>query len=159
MKSFNLITFILMIGGLIFITACGGDDPVEPTPDELRLEELAGTSNITWALATGTAVTLEGNDRTDDWQNFELTLTTSKSYNTTSSFEESVWPSAGTWDFTGTEGAGLLIIIRSDQQQINIDNISTSNLTLSFNKVLSRTNQNERVNSIEGEWVFKFVKK
>ncbi len=159
MKSLNLLTFILLFGGLAFITACGGDPPPEPTAEEKRLEELAGTSSTTWALATGTAVTLDGADRTDDWQNFELTFTVSKSYSTTSSFEESVWPAAGTWDFSGTEGAGLDIIIRSDQQNINIDNISTSNLTLSFDKVLAKANQNERVTSIEGNWVFKFVKK
>jgi len=159
MKSFNLITIVLMIGGLAFITACGGDDPVEPTAAEIALEELAGTSSFTWALATGTAVTLDSDDRTDEWQNFELTFTISKSYNTTNSSEESVWPSAGTWDFVGIDGAGLGVLIRSDQQQINIDNISTSNLTLSFDKVLASAHQNERVASIEGNWVFKFVKK
>ena len=160
MKSLKLISIVLLTGSFLFLSSCGDDPPPTPTEAELRLEALAGSGSLTWGLASGTSVTLNSDDRTLDWENFEITITTSKSYSTSASFEESVWPVTGTWDFKDSNTtAGLSVIVRSDQQEINIDNITGSNLTLSLDKVLAKVHKNAKIASIEGNWVFKLVKK
>jgi len=160
MKSLKLISIILLMGSILFMSACNKDEVITKTEAELRLEALAGSGSLTWGLASGTAVTLDGDDRTSDWTGFELTFTTSKSYSTSASSEESVWPVTGTWDFEDpSTTAGLNVLVRSDQQKVRIDNISESNLTLSFDKLLAKVNKNAKIASIEGNWVFKLVKK
>jgi len=160
MKSLKLVLIVLLMGSILFLSACDKDEVTPPTDAELRLEALAGEGSLTWGLASGTAVTLDNDDRTLDWENFEITITTSKSYSTSASSEESVWPVTGTWDFKDSNTtAGLSVIVRSDQQEINIDNITESNLTLSLNKVLAKVHKNAKIASIEGDWVFKLVKK
>ena len=155
MKSTKYFAVLLIVAGGFF-AGCKKDDPVVPTDEEVRTELLAGTSSKGWAL---TSATLDGDDRLTDWENFELTITTSKGYSTTTSFDDNVWPSAGTWDYQGTTGSGLDVMVRSDGISMNIVNVSESNLTLSFDYLLSKPQKSGRVESIEGNWIFKMVAK
>ena len=150
MKYIKYLTVVTFLAGFTFIMGCGEDDK-GPTAEELRLEAIA----FTWNIST---VTLDGADRLADWTNFSLTATASKGYSTSSSGDENVWPASGTWDFAGTTGAGLDVINRSDGVTVNIDNITDTNLDLSFTYALAVPNKEGRVVSIEGDWVFKMTK-
>ena len=156
MKS-NKYIAVLMIVAVSFIAGCNNDTVDPPTAEALKTALLAGESSKTWGLASGSAVSLDGDDRSDDWASFELTFTTSKGYSTSNSFDDNVWPSVGTWDFQGTTGSGLDVIIRSDGINVNIDNITESSATLSFDYILSKPLKNGRIESIEGNWIFQLT--
>ena len=156
MKYNKYIAVLVIVAGG-FIAGCDKDTIDPPTPEALKTELLAGESSKTWGLASGSAVTLDGDDRSGDWAGFELTLTASKGYSTSTSFDDNVWPSAGTWDYQGTTGSGLDVIVRSDGIRVNIDNASASGFTMSFDYILSKPLKNGRVESIEGNWIFKMV--
>jgi len=158
MKSTKYFAVLIIVAGSFF-AGCKKDDPVVPTEEEIQTELLAGASSKDWKLASGTAVSLDGDDRSTDWSAFELTVTTSKGYSTASSFDDNVWPAAGVWDYQGTSGSGLAVMVRSDGISMNIDNISESNLTLSFDYLLAKPQKNGKVVSIEGNWIFKMVAK
>ncbi len=150
----NITRFLpfLLIFGIIAISGCKKDPEPEPSEEDQRLEALADT----WKLGSGT-VTLDGNDRTADWAGFEITFTTAKGYSTTASFDDNVWPSAGTWNFQGISGSGLDVIIRNDGIAVNISTPTTT-LTLSFDYLITRPLKNGRVESIEGNWIFSLSK-
>jgi hypothetical protein len=151
MKYLKSIAIIAFLAGFAFMMGCKKDDGPNQTEEEIQLEKLA----FTWTV---TSATLDGNDRTADWTGMTLTATTSKTYSTSGSNDDNVWPSSGTWDFAGNTGAGLEVLNRSDGVTINIDNLTETALDLSFTYVLAEANKEARVNSIEGNWVFKFTK-
>jgi len=133
---------------------CGDDGGGGLTEEEKRLEDLTGT----WSVANNGSTSLDTDDRTADWANFSLTVNGTKTYSTTGSNDENVWPSTGSFDFAGTDGAGLDVINRSDGVTITIDVISPTNLDLSFTYVLAKPNKEGRVQSIEGDWEFKLTR-
>jgi len=130
---------------------CNDDEPPGPTPLEERLEELSAT----WTTSTAS---LDGVDRTADWTGFTLTANGNLTYSTTNSADNNVWPSSGSFEFQGTEGTGLDFLNRSDGIVVHIDNITASNLDLSFTYVLAQPNKEGRIESIEGNWVFKMTR-
>ena len=151
MKYLKSLAIIGFLAGFAFIVGCKKDDGPDQTEEDIRLGELAHTWNIS-------SVSLDGDDRTANWANFTLTATTSKTYSTTGSNDENVWPASGTWEFAGTTGAGLDVLNRSDGVTVNIDNITDTNLDLSFTFVLASANKDARVSSIEGDWVFRLTR-
>ena len=151
MKIVRILSILLIMA--VVVAGCNKKEEPQPTPEELQLDKLAGT----WTLGSG-AVTLDGQDRSADWAGFTVTFTTGKSYSTSNSFDENVWPTGGTWDFQGTSGAGLENIVRSDGITIALSNFSESAATLTFDYLISRPLKNGKVESIEGTWVFQMSK-
>jgi len=152
MKLFKIFAIVLVLGAFV-LTGCNKPPVVEPTEEELRLAEIVGT----WQLGSGT-VSLDGDDRSADWAGFVVTFTDSKGFSSTNSFDENVWPPAGTWNFQGTTGTALDILVRSDGINVNITSISATSLTLTFDYMLSAPLKNGRVESIEGNWIFSLSK-
>ena len=154
-KSLRLLSFVV-IGMIVLVAACKPDPPPVPTAEELRLEELAGTSSLTWNVSS---VTLDGTDQVSDWTGFTLTFTTTKTYSTSNSGDENVWPANGTWDFDGpVDSPDVDTIVRSDNIPVSVVNISETSMQLSFDYVLVSPAQNARTESIEGTWVFGFTR-
>ena len=151
MKYLKSIAIIAFLAGFAFMIGCKKDDGPSQTEEEIQLGKLA----FTWTVASAT---LDADDRTADWTGMTLTATTSKTYSTSGSNDDNVWPASGTWEFAGTSGAGLNVLNRSDGLTVNIDNITETALDLSFTYVLAKANKEARVSSIEGNWVFKFTK-
>lgn len=151
MKISKILSYAVLIS-IIVLLGCKKDEVIPPTEEEKQLDLLVGT----WSLGNGT-VTLDGDDRAADWAGFEVTFTDSKGYSTISSFDDNVWPPVGTWDFQGTTGSGLNVLVRSDGIPMNI-NLSASSLTLNFDYLITRINKNGRVESIEGNWIFSLSK-
>jgi len=152
MKLTKILTIALILG-IFVLVGCKKTPTPQPTEEELRLDEIVGT----WQLGSGT-VSLDGDDRTADWAGFVVTFTDSKGYSTTNSFDENVWPPAGTWNFQGTTGTALDVLVRSDGISVNITSISATSLTLTFDYLLSAPLKNGRVESIEGNWIFSLSK-
>ena len=110
---------------LLFFSNCGSNDP---NPQELRLNELSATWEVT-------RVTNDGTDVTNQYTGFTLTASVDKTYNTTNGGNP--WPAAGTFDFLNDTDVDRLR--RSDGTTIIITEVTTTNLTLSL-----------QVNSVRG---------
>lgn len=151
MKYLKSIAIIAFLAGFAFMMGCKKDDGGGPSEEDMKLEELAAT----WTLSSAS---LDGDDRTANWTGFTLTATLAKTYSTSGSNDENVWPASGTWEFAGTTGAGLDVLNRSDGVTINIDNVSANALDLSFTYALAKANKDARITSIEGNWVFKMTR-
>ncbi len=153
MKISKILSYAILMS-IIVLLGCKKDEVTPPTEEEKQLDLLVGT----WSLGNGT-VTLDGDDRAADWAGFEVTFTDSKGYSTMNSFDDNVWPPAGTWSFQdATTDSGLNVLVRSDGINMNISSISTSSLTLNFDYLITRINKNGRVESIEGNWIFSLSK-
>ena len=131
----------------------GGDDTPEPTPEEQRIVDLAGSSSgITWAT---TSVTFDGAS-----SNFfsDLTLTirgnsSSKTY--ISANGSPLWGANGTWDFNGTNLNE--IIFDSDNGNVYTISLNTSatpsTLTMTVNYTASG-GVAAGINGANGTYVF-----
>jgi hypothetical protein len=116
----------LIILLIITLSGCGKKDCCVPCClGPSRLESVAGTWKVTY-------VDQEKVTRTAEWTNFTLTFMMDKTYVTENSADYEIWPQTGTFKFAGTTGAGLDVIIRDDDQTINIDNITLKDLHLSM---------------------------
>jgi len=104
---------------LVFLSACGGGD--DPSPQELRLNELSAT----WAVQQ---VTNDGNNVTSQFTGFTLTARVDKTYNTSNGGNP--WPASGTFDFLSDTNIDQLN--RSDGTTITINEVTATTLALSL---------------------------
>jgi len=150
MKSIKYLLSLSLLVYIFTIVSCGEKTPDGPTPEEAKITELSKT----WNVGTiANSVTFDGVDRTDDYAGFTLTITSSKSFTATDGFSP-VWPASGDWDFAGTaDTPDLNTIIRSDDVEITIANVSETALQLSF----TYTTPGSRAKSTDGPWIFTFT--
>jgi hypothetical protein len=96
----------------------GGDDTPQPTPEEQRILDLAGSSGSTW---TATSITFEGSPA-QGFENFSLTLRGtlegSKTYSTVDG--DPVFNASGSWELSS-----------SNINQITIDGNANNVFTIS----------------------------
>ena len=117
-----------LLFGMVFIflmSACGGDDG--PTPEELRLQELTAT----WTLDS---VVNDGQDVSNQFNGFSLTVTSQQTYTTTNG--GNAWPAQGTFSLVTNN---LDEFTRDDDINVSIVSIDESSLTLSFQVTGIRT--------------------
>lgn len=115
MKIFNNLPKILLLI-LIVTTAfvgCKNDDdntPADPE-EQILIDQLVGT----WIPGT---VSLDNVDKTNEFQNFELTFNANKTFNAVNG--KSAFPANGTWDFHPDDEEEL---IRGDgvEMEYNVD--------------------------------------
>lgn len=141
-KASLLLILTAIILTTILLTSCGGDDP---TAAQVMTKEL--TANA-WKVSS---VTVDAMDKTDLFTNMTLTFTNTNYVTTNGGV---VWPASGTWEFIDKEAK---IIIRNDELEIEITEITSASLKLSFNWTRN-TFEPGRVSSVAGEHVFTFVK-
>ena len=151
MRYLKYLLIISFLAGFSLMIGCKNDGNDGPSEEEIQIGKLTAT----WAASS---VTLDGADRTADWATFTLTATGTLTYSTTNSGDGNVWPSSGAWSFSGTTGAGLEVLNRNDGVTVNIDNLTDTNLDLSFTFALAAPNKEGRLASVEGDWVFKMTK-
>ena len=129
----------------------GGDDTPEPTAEEQRILDLAGSSGSTWIA---TSVLFEG-VQSDSFENFTLTLrgtlTGNKSYQ--SSNGTPVFNANGTWALSSTNINQITIDGNSDNvftiSNFNAD-ASPATLTLTVNFTASGGGSANGVDGVEG---------
>ena len=159
MKKIALIYLLAPV--IVFMSACKGSGPAEPTAAEAQLEKITGAYNTssskTWTVES---VTFGGSeDRTTDWQNFSLTLSTNGSgtnnYATSNAFRPGPWPASGTWTFGGTaETPNINLIVRDGNLDMAVT-VSDVSLTLTFTFDDQVHNGGGRIEAVNGEYVFK----
>ncbi|MBX2896676.1 MAG: hypothetical protein KF763_14620 [Cyclobacteriaceae bacterium] len=129
----------------IFLMACGGDEPTEPTPAE-QVRALLITSE--WRMQR---VQVDGVDKTDVYNGLKLQFSTT---GFTATSGKAIWPATGTWSFTDDTATKLK---RNDGLEIRIKNITAAQLELELNWTTT-TLGSGRVGSVAGTHVFTFVK-
>ncbi|MBX2915598.1 MAG: hypothetical protein KF856_10055 [Cyclobacteriaceae bacterium] len=129
----------------IFLMACGGDEPTEPTPvEQVRALLIANE----WRLQQ---VQVDGVDKTDVYSGLKLQFNTT---GFTATSGKAIWPATGTWSFTDDTATKLK---RNDGLEIRIKNITAAQLELEL--TWSETTLGTgRTSAIAGMHVFTFVK-
>ena len=152
MKKLGYLLSSALLLSILFTIGCKKDGGDETPEYELRLQEMA----TTW---TATDVQLDGDNVTDGFSGFTLTVTNAYGYSASGATRSpQPWPASGTWDFdgAGTDNVNINKVIRDDGLEISIDAISESSLILSFNFV-EGTHDSGRTEAVSGNWTFTFA--
>lgn len=146
----NYITTVLSVIILLsmsIISGCSKDDGGSPSPIDVQLMLLENQSK-SWVLAGGTVIK-DDFDVSDQFTGFKLTIT---GFNYTSENSLSgVWADQGTWSFKDNQ---ITAMERNDDIIVTINNISSSQLVLSFT---DPNGTGGRYSSIPGDYVFTLV--
>lgn len=135
----------IVFGGLfliLFMVACGDDEPGEPEETPQEIAEALFTGN--WSLGT---ITLDGTDVSNEYQGFTLTVSIG-TYATTNAGE--LFPATGTWDWVGDSDAQ---ITTGTGKQITLNTLTSTSLQFSFNKT-----DGNAVDGIPGDYVITLSK-
>lgn len=154
MKRFrNVVGIAGLAGALLFISGCGPDTPDRPI-EEVQLEKLVATWNIS-------DVTLDGTTKKSDYTNFKLTLAgtpgqTQFSYTTSGATALlTPWPKNGSWKFGEPVET---VAIRMDTPELPMTySVSDTQLQVSFNYTGNGV-PSSRTSQVKGQWVFTFTK-
>ncbi|MGY6742235.1 MAG: hypothetical protein ACXIUQ_05825 [Cecembia sp.] len=150
----NLMT---LLGLVVFSFSCGeksSDPEPQKTPEELATEELAGNGSETWIVAGGGSVQRDGRSETNIYQNFEITFTTNRTYQTINS--NSLFDASGNWAFA--QGRVDIIVLTGSAPAANQEISFTrngNNLTLQFNVPMPGA----RVEAVAGNYTFNLRRK
>lgn len=135
------------------LSGCSEDET--PTQMDKQLNKLSGT----WVV---TSATMGGTDYTDDYSNFELSLSGSSSasvytYAVAGRPEISPWLPGGTWSF----GSDIKTMITRDPDTADelsmMYSVTDSELIIEFS--FTGTGYEARVNSVGGNWEYQFSRK
>ncbi|MDX1629874.1 MAG: hypothetical protein R3345_14300 [Fulvivirga sp.] len=155
------LTYLLSAGFLVVLLAavgCGNDDGGNLSP-----QDAAGVNfEDTWVVGTSGSVFFESEDRTADYSNFTLTTVYTAgqgegTYTTTGGpTGASPWPSSGVWSFNSNEpDANAFQVTRDDGLVIDVV-ITGDTMTLNFlfNDASHKTDQEGRIEAVDGNWTF-----
>lgn len=137
------------------------DDPTpSKTTEQLAVEDLAGTSSITWTIAGGGSVVRDGRSETNIYQSFEIQFAASgnsKTYTTVNS--NNLFDNNGNWIFVGENFDKIQL---SGNQPVAGNEISftrTGNdLILTFS-IVAPNARNLRSIAVVGNYTFTLKKK
>ena len=145
---------------MIILLGCPDKNTPEPSSAELQLEKLTGAYNSSSSKTWGTTSVKFGGteDRTADWANFTITISTNGSginnYSTANAFSPGPWPASGTWSFGGTaDNPNINQVVRGEdglEIAVAVDG-TTLTLTFTFDDTVHAGGRAEAVN---GEYVF-----
>jgi hypothetical protein len=133
----------MVIGALLFTgMSCSKDSP---SAEDVFLEKIEGT----WVLSS-TGVEIDGEDVSEVFEDFSVTFTKDREYST-SDGNGPIWDSSGTFELEATTNDAGFHIIRDDDVEVRVDELSESRLVLKFNFV---SDGSGRVKSVSGEYTF-----
>jgi len=113
MKTIKIILAIL-ISGIILNGCCKGcDEPILDDEEHLQRDKISHFWKADAVGKDGVVVPF-------NWESFTLDLQDNGLFITEETFDELVFPKVGQWNFSGTSGAGLDVIVRSDGIQMTI---------------------------------------
>lgn len=158
----NILTSVSFLSLTIFI-ACGGgdggDDGSSTSARQVQAEKLQGT----WAAdfsSNENAITFDGQGRAEDWSGFTLNITNATesggSFTTSgapSGDGATIWPSSGSWSFTG-DGETVDSITRGGEV-LTISSVTDTQLVIK----ITITDPNARIDGFfDLEWTFTLTK-
>ena len=150
--ALGIVCFLMMYSGC----KKHKDEP-EPVTD-VQLKLLTNAFAPTGQVWKATAVTLDGNPKTSDYPNFQLTLTGTKGQSTFNFAASgrpalSPWPASGNFTFDATNPSTTLS--RNDTPPVTVTYSATATqLIMSFN--FSGSGYPARIGNVKGNWVFTF---
>lgn len=139
---------------VMFTLACGGDDgPGEPTAEEQRILELAGTTGSTWVA---TSITQDGAPA-NGFDNFSLTMRSGTSLTYSANNSTPLIAASGPWEFNN--GNLSQIIFNGDSDNVfNVSNLSTTATPATLTLTVNFTNPNGGTAAgASGTYVFDLV--
>jgi len=146
----------LILGLIVAIISCkkSDDDGIDNT--QLVQDKLAGT----WVVSS---VDLDNISETDAFANFQIELDANLGFTSNStSIQRLPNPWAETGSFTLPDqvaDVNNILITRNDGAAMLFTFSDDSNVTLAFNFSATNVGSGGRVEAVEGDWVFSFVKK
>lgn len=166
MKKVNYLLSLLAAGTLLVVIGCSSSDSNDEEPAiDLVGKKFAGT----WTVddSQNNQVDFQGDDRTSEYGDFELTVSydaTDDSGSITTSGANSQeefrpFDTSDTWSFKGDINSANVTsfsITRSDEVDILVTDFSDDTVTLSFN--LEEGDNTSRTENIYGNWTFKLKK-
>ncbi|MCB0497270.1 MAG: hypothetical protein KDC79_14110 [Cyclobacteriaceae bacterium] len=144
MKRVDTIKWHLMLAIVFMASFLGSCKKKAPEPDArtLQMQKLSASWKVN-------SVENDDLDVTSQYSGFTLTVNDLK-YTTTNGGNP--WPSSGTYDF---KDADLTILVRSDGTEIQIEELTSSTLVLSFNY---NSLTGGRTNGVTGNFIFSLKK-
>jgi hypothetical protein len=153
MTKFKNYLLALAAIALTFTMACGGGDgDDEPTPEELRIEALAGNGGVTW---TATEITQDGSPA-NGFDNFSLTFRSSGDTKTFASTDaDPLIAASGPWDFVN--GNLDQLVFNGDSDNVfRISNLNTESTPATATLTVNFTNPNGGVAAgASGTYIFR----
>ena len=149
--------FLTLFATILVLGACGGDDK-EKSEEEVQLDKLRGTWNMT-------SVDNDGLARTDEYPDMKVTLAGTFSEGGTYSLSSTAsdWPSISpwkkddSWKFNSASvSTGIVRLSDAVDLSYSLGN-NDSQLTIEFDYSGPGFN-NGRVASVGGHWIFTFTK-
>ena len=147
MKKSTYFLGLIVLALLVTFSNCKKKGEDEKTAEELRLELMARTWNVTNA-------TLDGTNVTTDYSGMTLTFTTSKGYSVSGGDFTPVWPASGTFDFASASNVNQFTR-QPDNVDVTIVSITETNMTLSFTFATTGRKAG-RTTGVDGDYVFDF---
>jgi hypothetical protein len=160
MKNLARILSVLVLAAVaLFFSACGGDGGDEPDPAAQQIELLVGTWKIASPAPAG-SVTYNGDEYSSDYAGFTIVIASSSNntmtYTVTGRPAETLSP----WNANGTFTFGADVktqLKRGDGVDLSYT-VSGNSLQLTLTGYPSDKGYPTRVESVEGDWVFKLTK-
>lgn len=152
-RILNLGLVVLMVS---LFAACagggddnGGDPTPQPTPEQQRVTQLAGTANKTWRA---TSITLNGAPAQNyNTATFSLSFTTTRTYSTQAG--DPIFRPSGAWNFR--DGNLNQLIFDNDPNVVaNISNLNTQGTQMTLTIDFQLRSSSARVDAINGTYVF-----
>ena len=150
-KKYLLYISLILLG--FVIESCHKDE--DPSPTDLRKTELSAT----WEVGIDGSIILDDNNVTSYFSDFALTVNSDFSYSTVGLNTPNPWVSEGSWEFaTDTDGnVDLNKIVRDDGLIITIDNLSDTDMQLSFIHDAT-VHLTGRISNVTGQYTFQLKK-
>lgn len=153
-QSFKIAASALILAGFAMLISCK-DKPDGPTEEEVQLQKLTKTWNLTSA-------SLDGADPGVDYSNFKLSLSgtvgaTNFTYSTQGRPIKSPWPGSGTWTFGQVVSSQ---VVRdpgtNDELPLNYS-VSQDGNTLEITFTFTGEGYTAgRIDNVSGSWRFTF---
>jgi hypothetical protein len=136
----------------VVFNLCGcKSDSSEPTEEQIILDKMTKT----WLLDPESAVLLDGQDVTINFQGFSVTLNSDKTFSSING-NDPVWPESGLFEFETVNGVkNLNRIIRGDGVIIDITELSNNTFTIEF--FYDPASSGGRTEAVQGKFEFNLV--
>lgn len=163
MKLLTRTLSLLTIASLaLFFANCGGDDGNDTPKEKDQLKKLSEV----WLLETPEGADLGGDDRTDDFTNFKLTMGGSYNSDTPegpytysvggSRPTPSPWPASGSWTFVNFQSGNEGNLVRDDDVPMHYKINSTGQLILTVQCAECDYAGAAKLLEVNGTWTFIF---
>jgi hypothetical protein len=154
----RFLSLTLLAGAALFYASCDGGDGDTKSDEEIQLEQLSATWNLSTAFFNDTE------ERTVDFNNMKLTLSGTFSPGTTYNYSitgttptPSPWPRQGTWKFGADVKTQMIRTSNSENLPMKYT-LDGNTLIIEFDCDACDFAGGGRVAVVDGQWKFTFTR-